>query len=113
MCPSFVSVASSREKANPPCARTETESTTSMTFIAVLAGIEISSVLWVLALIVARFYGDFGRWDGWVELRLDLTDFGRLARGRQSSTSLLFVELLGVGAMLGWFAALGFFVLYS
>ncbi len=60
-----------------------------------------------LALVVARFYGTWRRWDGWVELRLDVQTARGLLGGLSTSSR---VEAAGIGAMLGWSAAFATFL---
>ena len=71
-----------------------------------------TGALWLvgLALVVARFYGKFRRWDGWTELKLDAITLSRAIQTGTSSLSTGRVFAGGVGAMLGWSAAFATFL---
>ena len=69
------------------------------------AGAFGASWLWLLALVVARYYGTWGReWWGWQEIKMDfatLVTSGSLGASTQSSIA----ASIAIGAMLGWFGA--------
>ncbi len=69
------------------------------------AGAFGASWLWLLALVVARYYGTWRRYDGWQEIKRDLTSLR--CSGAWSGP----VENIGIGAMLGSSATLSVFVL--
>ncbi len=66
-----------------------------------------AGALWLvgLALVVARFYGTWRRWDGWAELHQDGATVARVIKGGHLSGSSKGIELVAIGAMVGWSAA--------
>ncbi len=60
-----------------------------------------TGALWLvgLALVVARYYGTWRRWDGWVEIGRDLMAIAR--SGSSSNTG----ESIAIGALLGYSVA--------
>ena len=73
------------------------------------AGAFGASWLWLLALVVARYYGTWRRYQGWAEIGADFTRLtravGRLGAGQPQSYGSALTVGGAVGAMLGWFGA--------
>lgn len=76
------------------------------------AGAFGASWLWLLALVVARYYGTWGReWWGWQELSLDGRALHRLVTRHSYSASR--IEVVAIMGMLVYAAGLAGFVLHA